>query len=353
MTQQELEQVSNSIGLSSISRSPRLARRASAGRVEIGEGEPTRGGQSCCAAQERTHARLINSSFAERLDQVVVGAGIETRDAVTYGVLGREQEYGHLAVAGAQPAADLDAVPARHHHVEHDEVERAHAHTRQRFGAVRGEFDLEFLRARHPAPSARRRAASSSTTRMVTGASVRLMSETCLKTRNSRVTSPTLRRLSARLRTACCARTDERPCGLRRPRGCLGRALDASASDCPASAWASSRSKAAITTGSWLPAEPVQLGDGDLDRARALVGARVGQSVQHVGCCYDARRQLYRLAPMSRPSRVTVRSALVMAERDRLADAQHPRRAAREDGGTDLGVLLQCRRTRRRSAGQA
>ena len=68
---------------------------------------------------------------AERLDDVVVGAELQTDDAVHLGVFGREKQDRHVgSVAGrvcAQRPADLEAVLFRHEDVKDDEIPAARA----------------------------------------------------------------------------------------------------------------------------------------------------------------------------------------------------------------------------------
>ena len=59
----------------------------------------------------------------ERLGDVVVGAELEPRDAIGLLVARGEHDDRHLR-AGADPAADLEAVDARQADVEHDEADR-------------------------------------------------------------------------------------------------------------------------------------------------------------------------------------------------------------------------------------
>src|SRR6478609_4916540 len=58
----------------------------------------------------------------ERLGDVVVAAGGQTRDAVLDGVLGGEEEDGHVAVVGTHAPEHLEPVEVGKHHVEHDRV---------------------------------------------------------------------------------------------------------------------------------------------------------------------------------------------------------------------------------------
>jgi hypothetical protein len=58
----------------------------------------------------------------EGLGQVVVGAGVQALHPVLHRVTGREHEHRSPDPVGAQAPADLEAVHARQHHVEDDDV---------------------------------------------------------------------------------------------------------------------------------------------------------------------------------------------------------------------------------------
>ena len=60
----------------------------------------------------------------ERLRQVVVGAHLETDDAVDVLALGGQHDDGHAVAGGAQAAADREPVLAGQHEVEHDQMRR-------------------------------------------------------------------------------------------------------------------------------------------------------------------------------------------------------------------------------------
>ena len=77
------------------------------------------------AAQMRPHARQ-QLAGAERLDEVVVGAGVERLDLVLLAGAGRQHEDGHVR-PGAQVADQVDAVAVRQAEVEHDQVRPARA----------------------------------------------------------------------------------------------------------------------------------------------------------------------------------------------------------------------------------
>ena len=74
------------------------------------------------AAQHRPHARG-ELARRERLRHVVVGAELEPDDAVGLLAARRQQDHRERR-AGADPAAELEPVRSREHHVEHDEVGR-------------------------------------------------------------------------------------------------------------------------------------------------------------------------------------------------------------------------------------
>ena len=81
----------------------------------------------------------------ERLDQVVVGAGVEPADAVGHRVARGEDEHRRAVAGGAQPAAHLEPVHVRHQHVEHQRIRRADRQRVERLGAVGGQLGLVAL----------------------------------------------------------------------------------------------------------------------------------------------------------------------------------------------------------------
>ena len=87
------------------------------------------------ASKQRTDARGEHLE-REWLHEVVVGARVEPDDLVGGGVLRRQHEDRELWIAGAQPSADLNAVDARHHQVEHHEVGRELERLLERFRTV-------------------------------------------------------------------------------------------------------------------------------------------------------------------------------------------------------------------------
>ena len=73
------------------------------------------------APGERAQARQ-QLGERERLRQVVVGAGVEPGDAILDRVARGQHQHRRPDAALPQPAADLDAVDAGQHQVEHDRV---------------------------------------------------------------------------------------------------------------------------------------------------------------------------------------------------------------------------------------
>jgi hypothetical protein len=90
----------------------------------------------------------------ERLDEVVIGTGIEARDTVGDGIARGQHQDRHTGPR-AQPPADLDAVESRQHHVQHHEVGRLIARGGEREGTVRRDVHRVTL-VRERAPERRR-----------------------------------------------------------------------------------------------------------------------------------------------------------------------------------------------------
>ena len=97
------------------------------------------------AAQQRPHAR-DELALAERLGHVVVGADAEPDEQVGLRVQRGEHEHRHRPLALDAPA-DLVAVDARQHDVEHDEVGRDPLAQLDAARAVVGDLDREALGA--------------------------------------------------------------------------------------------------------------------------------------------------------------------------------------------------------------
>ena len=81
----------------------------------------------------------------ERLGEVVVGAGVERLGLVEVAVLGREHQDRGPDAGGPEVGADLEAVAAGQHDVEHDQVEGALGGPPQAVEAVSGDLDAEAL----------------------------------------------------------------------------------------------------------------------------------------------------------------------------------------------------------------
>ncbi len=95
---------------------------------------------------ERAHARE-QSRVVDRLGEEIVGAGVETCDAVGRLVERRHHDDGHVRGFGIRldAAADFEAVHARHHHVEEHDIGRLGGDAFERlFATVCGD-DLEIL----------------------------------------------------------------------------------------------------------------------------------------------------------------------------------------------------------------
>ena len=99
------------------------------------------GARHARAPQRRLHARA-ELAHRERLGDVVVGAELEPEDLVDLLGLGGEHDDRHGLALGAQAPADLQAVHARQHHVQHDEIEDLLVEARERLAAVGGLHDF-------------------------------------------------------------------------------------------------------------------------------------------------------------------------------------------------------------------
>ena len=135
-------------------RSPRYASRVDGSRRHVGELQRVVAGAG--AAQQRAHprAQLLDG---ERLDEVVVGAGVEALDAVVDRVARGHDEDRDRVAAAAQRPADVEAADLGHQQVEHDRVGRRRGVPRERLGAVDRLVDLvvDAERARDRRPDGR------------------------------------------------------------------------------------------------------------------------------------------------------------------------------------------------------
>ncbi len=106
-------------------RSPRLASWDRRSRREVLEAQRAVVVLVAGAPQQRSHAGQ-QLAQRERLDEVVVGAGVEAGDAVVDLLARGQHQHGRAVAAVAQPAADLEAVDVGHRDVEdHGVVGRA------------------------------------------------------------------------------------------------------------------------------------------------------------------------------------------------------------------------------------
>ncbi|MNO92222.1 hypothetical protein D3C76_837900 [compost metagenome] len=88
------------------------------------------------AAPEQGAQAGLELVEVERLDQIVVGAGIQPGDAVAGGVAGGEHQHWNGGAAGAQALQHAQAVQARQAEVEQQQVEGFLAQGVQGAGAV-------------------------------------------------------------------------------------------------------------------------------------------------------------------------------------------------------------------------
>ena len=76
----------------------------------------------CAAATESELDARDQLGDRKRLDHVVVAAAGETADPIFGAVAGREEDDRHTGAGVSQPLQHFEAVEARHHDIEHDEV---------------------------------------------------------------------------------------------------------------------------------------------------------------------------------------------------------------------------------------
>ena len=79
----------------------------------------------------------------ERLDQIIVGAGVQRLDAVGYLVARRQHQHARAAAAGGQAAQHADAVQPRQHQVEHHQLVVVAAEEGAGFHPVAGRVHIE------------------------------------------------------------------------------------------------------------------------------------------------------------------------------------------------------------------
>ena len=108
------------------------------------------------SASSRSNSRAVSCSSTpsradagdqlqerERLGEVVVGAGLQAGDAVGDAASGAEHQHRRPRVVLAQPPAGLEAVDARKHDVEDDDLRGPLGERRQAALAGRRDLDLE------------------------------------------------------------------------------------------------------------------------------------------------------------------------------------------------------------------
>jgi D-alanyl-D-alanine carboxypeptidase/D-alanyl-D-alanine-endopeptidase (penicillin-binding protein 4) len=91
--------------------------------LEVGEAQRLALAGAGAAPQQRPQAReqLLER---ERLDEVVVGAGVEPAHAIGHGIARGEHEHRRAVAGRTQAPAYLEPVDVRHQHVEHERVGR-------------------------------------------------------------------------------------------------------------------------------------------------------------------------------------------------------------------------------------
>jgi hypothetical protein len=148
--QEQLEQ--RELGARELDRrvaAPDLARS----EVELEVGEPQSRVRGLVVARRAPEQRAQPSEElrqGERLGEIVVRAGIEAGDTAVHLRARREHQHGHRVGAGAQPAADLEAVDPGHQHIQDDRVRSRRAHSTQRHLAVLRELDVVSLELEGP-----------------------------------------------------------------------------------------------------------------------------------------------------------------------------------------------------------
>ena len=108
----------------------------------------------------------------ERLDEVVVGAGVESGDAVAERVLRGQHQHRRARAARAHPPAHLEAVHRRHRHVQDHDVGRARAASSSASGPSVASVTSK-PSSRSARPTASRSARSSSTNKTCPAATCR------------------------------------------------------------------------------------------------------------------------------------------------------------------------------------
>ncbi len=109
-------------------------------------GDERAGAVAAPPPQERVEPRG-ELGEGERLDEVVVGAGLEPGDAVVDLVARGQDADRDVDAVGPHPADHADAVEVGHHHVEDDDGRRTRRDLLQRSAPARGRRHGEALEA--------------------------------------------------------------------------------------------------------------------------------------------------------------------------------------------------------------
>ena len=140
---QQLQQIE--LGLGQLQRSP-VARHLAGRGIDREVADPDGFGDILGrrAPKQRTHAgqQLVER---KRLDQVVVGAGVEPGDAIGHLMAGSQHQHGGPVTALAQRATHRQPVHDRHHHVEQQQIGRLLTNLLERLGAITCDPDLVAL----------------------------------------------------------------------------------------------------------------------------------------------------------------------------------------------------------------
>ena len=119
------------------------ARQAQAGGIEhqVADAEQFGADLAALTPDQSAHARFELADL-ERLDQIVVGASVESDELVLERVArGQHQHRRRFLAVDAQLAADIQAIHARQHEVEHDDIVAVGHGQMQSGHAVRGVID--------------------------------------------------------------------------------------------------------------------------------------------------------------------------------------------------------------------
>ncbi len=124
---------------------------------EVAEAQNLRGVAVVAGATEQRPQPGLQLTQGERFDEVVIGAGLEAVDAVVDRVAGGQHQDRRAVARGAHPAAHLETVDLRHHHIEDHRIggaalgaglaSRPHARPRASFDVVAVELQRSLERS--------------------------------------------------------------------------------------------------------------------------------------------------------------------------------------------------------------